>query len=339
MRAYKCLTQQVFELDQYWLVPIRDEDKHAIRQWRNEQLQILRQKEPLTEAQQEKYFEQTVDRLFEQDTPSQILWSFLENGILVGYGGLVHIDWESKNAEISFLTQTERNESVKQFGKDWRIYLGLLKKAAFGILSFKKIYTYAYDIRPYLYDILYASNFEQEAHLRNHICIEGIYYDIRIHSCFNTQPLTFRSATMDDLEVIFKWSNDTETRQNSFTSTPISYQEHVSWFNQKVQDKATTMLIFEDNAQNRVGLVRIENRSQPVIGINVAPLARGKGYASTMILEACHFYFDTFEVKEIYAYIKNENKASIKAFKKAGFEQIESLIYAGFDTVLMKKQR
>jgi hypothetical protein len=104
MRNYRCLTQQEFAKGELKLVPIRDEDKYSIMKWRNEQIAILRQKSPLTKENQEKYFKEVVEKLFETDQPSQLLFSFLEKGNLIGYGGLVHIDWENKNAEISFLT-------------------------------------------------------------------------------------------------------------------------------------------------------------------------------------------------------------------------------------------
>ena len=102
-RNYKCLSQNIFSHEKYALVPIRDEDKYTIMQWRNEQIDILRQKQPLTKERQEQYFAITVANLFTQEKPEQLLFSFLENGVLIGYGGLVHIDWESKNAEIYFL--------------------------------------------------------------------------------------------------------------------------------------------------------------------------------------------------------------------------------------------
>ena len=104
---YKCLTQNKFENGMYKIVPIRYEDRMAIMKWRNEQMFHLRQAEPLTKALQDNYFKNVVSKLFDQEKPSQILFSFLENGKCIGYGGLVHINWIDKNAEISFLMNTE----------------------------------------------------------------------------------------------------------------------------------------------------------------------------------------------------------------------------------------
>src|SRR5210317_2900 len=102
MPNYRCLNQNIFKNDDYSLVPIRMEDRYDIMRWRNEQIYHLRQKEPLTESQQDQYFEEVVSKLFDQEEPDQILFSFLEGAQLIGYGGLVHINWEDKNAEVSF---------------------------------------------------------------------------------------------------------------------------------------------------------------------------------------------------------------------------------------------
>ena len=55
---------------------------------------------------------QNFSKLFETDQPYQILFSFLKNNEFIGYGGLVHINWEEKKAEISFLLNTKINEKL-----------------------------------------------------------------------------------------------------------------------------------------------------------------------------------------------------------------------------------
>src|SRR5687767_2986917 len=132
VRNYQMLSQQNFGAGGFELVPIRDEDKFQIMQWRNEQIDILRQKRPLTREEQERYFVDVIEKLFTSEHPEQLLFSVLENKILIGYGGLVHIDWDSGNAEISFITATERNVRSDQFIQDWKCFLELVKTIAFG---------------------------------------------------------------------------------------------------------------------------------------------------------------------------------------------------------------
>ena len=186
-RAYKCLSPQQFVLGKYTLLPIRDEDKYAIMQWRNEQIDILRQRTPITKENQQQYFSKVVDRLFEQGRPDQLLFSFLESDVLIGYGGLVHIDWESKNGEISFITDTKRNSEEKVFKEDFESYLKLIISIAFDHLNFLKVHTTFYDIpqRGGYKSIIENLNFVQEAELKSHILINGKMSNVFIYSLIN----------------------------------------------------------------------------------------------------------------------------------------------------------
>jgi RimJ/RimL family protein N-acetyltransferase len=336
MPNYKCLSQQVFQDGAFSLVPIRDEDKYDIMQWRNEQIYHLRQAKPLSKEDQESYFENVVAKLFDEEKPKQILFSYLENGVCVGYGGLVHINGIDKNAEISFLTKTERSQDIELFGKDWSCYLKLLKETAFNQLNLKKIYTYAFDLRPQLYPILENCGFIQEARMKNHIYFDNKFYDVLIHACFN--PFYHRKANLLDTDIYFNWANDKTTRENSFDTKPIIYENHVKWFSQKIQDKKALLLIFEDENNTPIGQIRIENKdNEHVIGISIDTNFRGKGYAAKMYVKACQEYYTIFGKSIIHAYIKKENIASIKSFEKAGFLLKSRLNYAGFETILMYK--
>jgi len=180
MNSYKALNKQTFTSGNYSIVPLRMEDRYAIMKWRNEQIYHLRQHKPLTTKDQNKYFETTVDGLFNTDQPDQILFSYLENDKCIGYGGLVRINWIDKNAEISFIMNTDLEK--ENFQKNGGIFLNLIEQVAFTDLKLHKISTYAFDLRPYLYDLFLESGFKEEARLKEHCYFEGKYIDVVIHS-------------------------------------------------------------------------------------------------------------------------------------------------------------
>ena len=62
--AYRILRRNDYHHGRYRLLPIRLEDREAIRQWRNAQLDILRQAAPLTTEAQDRYFREVVGPLF-----------------------------------------------------------------------------------------------------------------------------------------------------------------------------------------------------------------------------------------------------------------------------------
>lgn len=183
MKSYKCLTSQIVELDNFKIVPLRYEDRLDILKWRNEQIFHLRQNKSLTVEDQENYFSAIVDKLFDQEQPNQILFSYLENGKCIGYGGLVHINWIDKNAEISFIMNTELEKN--NFQINWIKYLSLIEKVAFEDLKFHKIFTYAFDLRPHLYLTLQDASFIEETRLKEHCFFDGKYIDVVIHSKIN----------------------------------------------------------------------------------------------------------------------------------------------------------
>ncbi len=181
---YKSLgEQQEFQHNQFRLVPIRIQDRWDIMKWRNEQIYHLRQNKPLTPEDQDYYFNHIVSKLFDQEQPGQLLFSFLEGEICIGYGGLVHINWIDRNAEISFIMNTEL-ESV-HFEKYWVEYLSMIEQVAFDVLGFHKIYTYAFDLRPHLYKIFENSAYILDARLAKHCFFDNKFIDVVIHCKFN----------------------------------------------------------------------------------------------------------------------------------------------------------
>lgn len=183
MREYKCLSKQSYSFNEYQIVPIRDEDKYDIMQWRNDQIYHLRQSQPLTKEIQNDYFRNVIEKLFEKEYPNQLLFSYLENGICIGYGGLVHINWIDKNAEISFIINTELEREF--FHKHWAIFLSLVEELSFMSLSLHKIFVFAFDLREKLYEVLEMSSYINEARLKEHTYFNENFIDVLIYSKLN----------------------------------------------------------------------------------------------------------------------------------------------------------
>jgi RimJ/RimL family protein N-acetyltransferase len=324
-RIYKCLSKDRFIKGFHELIPIRDQDKYAIMQWRNDQINVLRQDSLLSVDDQEKYFANVVDTLFDKEFPDQLLFSFLENGELIGYGGLVHINWEKKTAEISFLTKTERTGSAKQFVDDWTSYLELLKEIVHTQLHFHKIFTYAYDLRPHLYEALFKAGFIEEARLKNEISIGEGKYDVLIHACYFDE-LKYRMARIEDAALYFKWANNDLVRKNSYNQSAILIEDHLSWFDRKLKSGNCFFYLFFLGG-NPVGQVRIEkSNTETIIGISLDESFRGKGLGKKMLEMSTTDFFSKFPDRKIHAYIKETNVPSLNIFKQAGFSNQENII-------------
>jgi RimJ/RimL family protein N-acetyltransferase len=337
MRSYKCLSQQIFKNQDFRIEPLRDQDKYEILEIRNEQLYHLRQSEPLTKEKQESYFASVVSNLFEQEYPNQLLFSFFENNEFIGYGGLVHINWIDKNAEISFVMKTELE--LEHFSKYWSNYLNLIEKVAFNELNFHKIFTYAFDLRPHLYEVLLCSDFKEEARLKEHCYFDNRFLDVVYHAKFN-RNISFRKANDSDMMLYFNWANDSSVRENSYQSNSISIENHQSWFLNKIIDSNCQMLVFENHLHQAIGQVRIQKNTDKtaIIGISNDCQHRGKGYAALMIEKATDLFLKENPQLIVNAYIKIENQASSKAFEKAGFVLESTINYEGSPSSLYIKK-
>lgn len=180
VKSYKVLEKQTFEIGEFSITPIRFEDRYEIMKWRNQQVYHLRQNKELTKIDQDIYFNSVVNSLFEQNFPPQLLFSFLKKNTCIGYGGLVHINWEEKYGEISFIMETSLEEN--NFEVYWTIFLQLIEKIAFNQLSLNKISTYAYDLRPQLYLVLEKNNYMKFKTIKDKYFHEGKFIDVIIHS-------------------------------------------------------------------------------------------------------------------------------------------------------------
>ncbi|MHC8949276.1 N-acetyltransferase family protein [Sphingobacterium hungaricum] len=139
------------------------------------------------------------------------------------------------------------------------------------------------------------------------------------------EDLKIRLATLNDSITAFEFSNDPITRLNSFNTKPIEYEDHKKWWVSKLND--TDSIIYICEVENiPVGMVRFEKKDQNVyiIGITISENFRGKGLAEKFIRLSCDEVVSERNCL-IEAYIKFENKASIRIFEKSNFRFIEFL--------------
>jgi len=183
MKSYKCINNQNFSFKHLSITPIRYEDRLKIMQWRNEQIYHLRQSKKLTELDQNNYFENTLEKNFDEIEPKQILFSFMEKTKCIGYGGFVNINWVDKRAEMSFLLDTSLKGEFDTYSYYFTNFIYLLKKVAFNEIGFNRIFTETYSFRKKHISILEKNGFKLEGVMKEHIFMhkEKNYYDSLIH--------------------------------------------------------------------------------------------------------------------------------------------------------------
>jgi len=141
--------------------------------------------------------------------------------------------------------------------------------------------------------------------------------------------MNFRKPNIEDAYLYFKWANDSKVRSNSFKEDDISLDEHLIWFNEKLQDPNCELYLFYDENENPVGQVRIQidfdNNS--VINISIDKKYRGMGYGTILLENSTMDYFSRNLNDRINAYVKIENIGSKLIFEKTGYINLGELFY------------
>lgn len=122
---------------------------------------------------------------------------------------------------------------------------------------------------------------------------------------------------------MFNWANDTEVRKNSFNNNKILYEDHIKWFNNKINSDKCIIFIVQFK-YTPVGQVRIDIEGETgLISYSIDKSYRGKGLAIVML----SLLEDEIKKNGIYIYkligfVKFENIASQKVFENLKYNKI-----------------
>jgi UDP-2,4-diacetamido-2,4,6-trideoxy-beta-L-altropyranose hydrolase len=133
--------------------------------------------------------------------------------------------------------------------------------------------------------------------------------------------INLQLATINDQDLIFEWRNQPEVRRYFFCSEPITQLEHSKWYENVLADENRVLLI-ADSQGVKFGVVRFDIADDlATVDVYVNPSVMGQGYGSALLKCSVKWLKQHKKnVKKVRAEILTENKASIKAFTKAGFD-------------------
>jgi len=135
--------------------------------------------------------------------------------------------------------------------------------------------------------------------------------------------LILREVTAEDVYQLFNWTNDKTVRENSFSVESIKWQDHLDWFNNKLNsDRSKIFILTQEN--DSIGQIRfdlIEDESW-LINYSIDKNFRGSGYGSKIVEMAIKSFSNS---TKLTAKVKKSNLASARVFQKLGFNQIVTI--------------
>ena len=151
--------------------------------------------------------------------------------------------------------------------------------------------------------------------------------------------LSLRSALPEDTELIWRWANEKNVRENSYSHKPIALSEHQEWFTKKLASSNTLMFILE-LGNIPAGLIRYDrSESTATIGFSIDPRFRGLGLGQKIISQTTTLAFEKLHVTVLKAEVFKGNHASNAIFKQNGFTQSKLCDIKGIPSYVYLKEK
>jgi RimJ/RimL family protein N-acetyltransferase len=153
--------------------------------------------------------------------------------------------------------------------------------------------------------------------------------------------LTLRLATAADESLLLEWRNDPETRKQSLNDRRIASDVHARWLRTRLSSSADVRIYVAERNGVPVGQARFERQPGGFaeVSISVARTARGQGVGRLLIESASVRAAKELNVGEIVAIVKAQNRASLRAFASAGYQQTEECLRAGEPVSVLRWKR
>ena len=134
--------------------------------------------------------------------------------------------------------------------------------------------------------------------------------------------LHLKEATYEDCNLIFNWANDEYVRKNSFNESKISYENHVSWFKDRLSSDNCIIFILYFH-KTPIGQIRIDIKgSYGIIDYSIDKNHRGSGYGSKilhMMEEVVIINYN--DINKLIGKVKYNNIKSQRAFERNKYKK------------------
>jgi UDP-2,4-diacetamido-2,4,6-trideoxy-beta-L-altropyranose hydrolase len=161
----------------------------------------------------------------------------------------------------------------------------------------------------------------------------------RVKSALLDRELQIRLCRETDCQLLFSWANDPELRQASFHSDAVAWEGHQRWFRQKLLDPQSVIYIGESAEGKPVGVVRFHlEEDRAILSVSVDPEFRGTGWGRELIALSTQTLTRSGLARRVEAFVKPENRASIRLFESSGFCREGSAQVAGQPALLFTWQ-
>ncbi|MDC3075938.1 GNAT family N-acetyltransferase [Paracoccaceae bacterium] len=134
--------------------------------------------------------------------------------------------------------------------------------------------------------------------------------------------MKIRLAEKHDCLDLWKWRNDIKTILTTPSQSPVTYSEHLKWFNKAFNDSNSVIFIgYHQKEKKKFGMIRFDKRNKNLteVSINLSPRFRGKRLSEKFLNRTLNAVSASNPQFIISAKVMIGNFVSKKLFKKCGF--------------------
>ncbi|HOS84838.1 MAG TPA: GNAT family N-acetyltransferase [Bacteroidales bacterium] len=148
------------------------------------------------------------------------------------------------------------------------------------------------------------------------------------HSILETPEIALRAIEPEDIELLYRWENNSEVWIISSTIAPFSRDILKKYIENSHLDiysiKQLRLMIDCKKTKNTIGAIDLYNfdphNRRTGVGIFVEPQFSAQGYGEKSLRCVLEYCKDVLFLDQVYSEITSINTPSLELFKKVGFE-------------------
>lgn len=140
--------------------------------------------------------------------------------------------------------------------------------------------------------------------------------------------LRLRALEPEDLDILYKWENDSSLWWVSCATEPYSryiLKEYIAYSDKTIYEKKQLRLMIVRKGDNAVvGTIDLTDfdphNMRAGIGLLIDADYRNHGYAQQALNLVLEYAFGFLHLHQLYAYVPKPNESTMHLFEKAGFQ-------------------
>ena len=142
------------------------------------------------------------------------------------------------------------------------------------------------------------------------------------------EKIKLKAPEPEDLEVLYKWENDTRLWSLGSTLTPYSRYDLKAYIESSKDiyvDKQLRLMVETKPDALTVGVIDLYDfdpyHKRAAVGVIIDAAYQRKGLAGQALSLLCDYAFSWLKIHQLYAFIPVKNEPSKRLFLRAGFEK------------------